>query len=331
MDVQFPKTTSLDFSEIEHLADQRMIFVGCQLGMSSSRWGDWQNLATGNKLTLIDWLKDGHSFVTVAKRGHSFVLDLDDPDACEARGLKPEWLDGYYCVDTPSGGTHHHGLHDAETDGLGNLIDVYRVKGDRSSGKILELKLHNQSVAAPTAERFADGKKCGGVYKPRVPGSMMRIGIAPELLAWIKANGETPKVYQKSEATRTDFHPDFSMEDFLESNDCCENKTGVVGGVLHVVVDDCPLCRKEARKSTLAAGITKFIFSGQGYGFVCHACGVNSRIEFEEMMQEQSPDWEPWDSYIYRQDDPVLLLSDPAFDIEQVLTAMNLRPTTLHM
>lgn len=294
-----------------------MIFVGCRMGMSSSRWDGWQDRATGNKLTLVDWLQDGHSLATVAKRGHSFVLDIDDPAACEARGFRQEWLDGYYRVDTPSGGTHNHGLHDVTTEELGNLIDVYRVMGDKSSGKILELKLHNQSVAAPTAERFAGDKKCAGIYKPRVPGSKMRRGIVPELLAWIAANGETPKVYDAAEATRIDFHPSFRMEDFLECNECSENKSGILGGALHVVVDGCPLCGKEARQSTLAAGITKFIFSGYSYGFICHACGVNSRVEFEEGMQDMSPDWQPWDGYIYRDDDELLLIGDPTFTAEQ--------------
>ena len=46
---------------------------------------------------------------------------------------------------------------------------------------------------------------------------------------------------------------------------------------LHVVVESCPLCGKEARESTVAAGITKFIFGGYSFGFVCHACGVNRK------------------------------------------------------
>jgi putative DNA primase/helicase len=317
MGVQLPPNSTLDISEIAQLADQGMTFIGCRMGMSSSRWEGWQQRATNNKLTLLDWLKDGYSLVTVAKRGHSFVVDVDDLGACEAAGFEQEWLDGYYAVDTPSGGTHHHGLHDFTTEGLGNLVVVYRVKGDKSSGKILELKLHNQSVAAPTAERFADEKKCAGVYKPQVPGSKMKRGVNPELLAWITVNGETPRIYEDAEETRTDFHPSFKMEDFLECNDCSKNKSGIVGGVLHVVTDDCPICGKEARKSTLAAGITKFIFAGQRYGFICHACGVNSRVEFEETMQETLADWQPWDGYIYRDDDPLLLIGDPTFAAEQ--------------
>ncbi len=74
---------------------------------------------------------------------------------------------------------------------MGNVVNVYRVKGDKKSGKILELKLHNQSVAAPTAERFADDKKCAGTYAPRTRGAKMRRGIDPELLAWLEKDPRT--------------------------------------------------------------------------------------------------------------------------------------------
>lgn len=258
---------------------------------------------------LLDWVRGGSSLVTVAKRGHSFVLDLDDPAECERLGFRREWLDGYYAVQTPSGGEHHHGLHDGTTDALGNVIDVYRVKGDKKSGKILELKLHNQSVAAPTAERFADEKKCAGTYEPRMPAAKMRRGIDPELLAWLEKYGETSKPHEALSVTRVDFHPQFGMERFLESHDCTEDKSGIVDGALHVVVECCPLCGKEARESTVPAGITKFIFGGYSFGFVCHACGIDTKDELEEKLAELSEGFEPWNEFIYKDDDPKFLLS----------------------
>ena len=286
-----------------------MLFVGCKMGMSSSRWLDWQDRATNNKLMLHDWIKGGSSLVTVAKRGHSFVLDIDDPAECERLGFRREWLDGYYGVDTPSGGEHHHGLHDASTESLGNVVNVYRVKGDKNSGKILELKLHNQSVAAPTAERFADGKKCAGIYEPRSPGAKMRRGIDPECRAWLEEYGEIPKPHERSSATRLDFHPQHDRERFLERHDCTEDQSGIVDGALHVVVESCPVCDKEARDSTVAAGITKFIFGGYSFGFVCHACGINSKDELEHGLAELVDGFEPWDEFIYKDDDPEFLLS----------------------
>jgi hypothetical protein len=303
------RSSSLDFAEIAQLADQGMLFIGCEMGMSSSRWLDWQDRATNNKFMLLDWIKGGSSLVTVAKRGHSFVLDIDDPAECERLGFKREWLDGYYAVDTPSGGEHHHGLHDAVTGALANVVNVYRVKGDKSSGKILELKSHNQSVAAPTTERYADERKCAGTYEPRVHGAKMRRGIDPELKAWLEEHGEVSQTHENSSATRLDFHPQFEREAFLQCHDCTEDRSGIVGGALHVVVESCPVCGKEARDSTVAAGITKFIFGGYSFGFVCHACGISTRDELEEKLAELSEGFEPWDEFIYKDDDPKFLLS----------------------
>ena len=267
---------------------------------------------------LLNWLKGGYSLVTVAKHGHSFVLDVDDPVECERRGFKREWLVGCYAVDTPSGGEHHHGLHDATTERLGNLINVYRVKSDKNSEKILELKLNNQSVAAPTAKRIGQEKKCDGAYTPRVRGSKMKHGLHPDLLAWLKEHGEEPKPYDKSCATRVDFSSSVSGMGrvLLEQNDCTEDKSGTVDGVLHVVVESCPLCGKDARDSTVAAGVTKFIFGGNSYGFVCHHCGVDTRNEFVELMAESDSDFEPWQGYIYRNDDRKLIFCDPKFPVD---------------
>lgn len=306
-------SSSLDCTEISQLADQGMLFVGCDMGMSSSRWFQWQDRGISDKATLLRWIEAGNSLVTVAKRGHSFVIDLDDPTECERRGFKREWLDGYCSVDTPSGGEHHHGLHDATTEALGNLIVVYREKGNTKSGKILELKLHNQSVAAPTAYRAevvekGKLKKCAGIYEPRSLGARMRQGIDPEMLAWLEENGEFSTPHEKSGATRIDFHPLFEMERFLERHDCTEDQSGVVGGALHVVVESCPICGKEARNSTVAAGITKFIFGGHSFGFVCHACGINTKQGLEEKLAELIEDFEPWNEFIYEYDDLELLL-----------------------
>ena len=186
------RTSSLDFPEITQLADQGMLFVGCQMGMSSSRLPKWQDEGTSDQpeIARLDQRRQEPRY-----RGKtwSFLRGGHRRSRCVRTpfGFKREWLDGYYAVETPSGGEHHHGLHDATTETLGNLIVVYRVKGDTKSGRILELKIHDQSVAAPTAERFADEKKCAGVYEPRKRGAKMRRGIDPELLAWLEEHGES--------------------------------------------------------------------------------------------------------------------------------------------
>ena len=142
-----------------------------------------------------------------------------------------------------------------------------------------------------------------------MPAAKMRRGIDPELLAWLEKYGETSKPHKTPSVTRVDFHPQFGMERFLESHNCTEDKSGIVDGVLHVVVECCPLCGKEARESTVPAGVTKFIFGGYSYGFVCHACGINSKDELEDGLAELVDGFEPWDEFIYKDDDPEFLLS----------------------
>ena len=310
MGITEARSSSLDFTEIAQLADQGMVFVGCKMGMSSSRWLDWQDRATNNKFMLLDWIKRRQQ---PCDRREAWALVRARPR--RSRRVRAARLQARVAGrllrggQTPSGGEHHHGLHDGTTDALGNVIDVYRVKGDKKSGKILELKLHNQSVAAPTAERFADEKKCAGTYEPRMPAAKMRRGIDPELLAWLEKYGETSKPHEALSVTRVDFHPQFGMERFLESHDCTEDKSGIVDGALHVVVECCPLCGKEARESTVPAGITKFIFGGYSFGFVCHACGIDTKDELEEKLAELSEGFEPWNEFIYKDDDPKFLLS----------------------
>ena len=128
----------------------------------------WQNLATNDKPTLKSWLEQGFSLVAVAKHGHQFMVDIDDEKTCLNLGFKREWLNGYFITDTPSGGQHAYGLHDAGTESLGNLVIVRWIRNESKSPKILELKLNNQSVAAPTAYRIGQPKKKDGIYKPRV-------------------------------------------------------------------------------------------------------------------------------------------------------------------
>ena len=77
----------------------------------------------------------------------------------------------------------------------------------------------------------------------------------------------------------------------------------MVDGALHVVVEQCPVCGRDARNSTVAAGVTKFIFSGNNFGFICHACGIDSRDQLEAELTKSDPDFEPWEWCIYRHDD----------------------------
>ena len=100
----------MDFQLISSLADAGFQFVGTTLGMTRSDMSDWPVLATTDKTQIKAWLDEGKGLVSVANFGHGLVIDRDDKAACAAKGFKDEWLDGYFGVDTPSGGDHWHGL-----------------------------------------------------------------------------------------------------------------------------------------------------------------------------------------------------------------------------
>jgi P4 family phage/plasmid primase-like protien len=308
----------MDYKIISQLADAGFLFAPTAMGMTRSNRERWQNIATNDKKTLFQWIKEGNSLVSVAKHGYGFNLDIDDLKAVQAKGFKMEWLGGYYLVDTPSGGIHGYGIHTPETETLGNLAVVHEVKGDTKSKKIFELKLNNQSVAAPTAIRLGQPKKVDGQYVPRERFQGTRKGLHPDLLAWITEHAEEPKPQRKGCFTL--FHNTFDLDEFLENETCTEYASGMVDGAFHVVVEECPHCGKEANGSTLRAGITKFIFGGNGYGFVCHACGVNGRDEHERLMCEADADYEPHTGYIYQDDDPQVLFHDPRMPVEDANT-----------
>jgi len=302
----------MDYPTISKLADAGYIFAPTSMGMTRSDRDGWPDLATNDKQALKQWVGEGCNLVSVARHGAGYMLDVDDVPAVKAMGFDLAWLDGYYVVDTPSGGLHAYGLHDAETEALGNLAVVRAEKGNSQSRKILELKLHNQSVAAPTAIRLHQPGKKDGEYLPRGEFHGARKGLPAPMLAWIKEHAGEPKAAARGGNTRFELHPDFELEELLENEGCTEKQSGWVDGSFHVEVESCPHCCKEARESTLAAAVTKLIFSGTGYGFICHACGVDSREEHERLMEEDDPRYEPWQGFIYRHDDDELLFADGA-------------------
>jgi putative DNA primase/helicase len=300
----------MDYKLIKQLAEQGFLFSPTSMGMTYSKRLGWQDIATDDLSALRQWIADGLNLVSVAKRGNGFLIDIDDIEAAVAKGFDLAWLDGYFLVDSPSGGLHAHGLHSSQTEEMGNLVVVHETKGDKTSKKIVELKFHNQSVAAPTAIRLQQPKKVDGEYTPRGPVSEVRRGLSRELAAWLLENGGQISPKRKNDAGNLRFHPSFDLEEFLCHQDCTEDKTYKDDGSLWVVVEICPLCDKEAKDTTAKGGVTKFVFGGRSFGFICHACGVDTKDEFEEKMSDLYDGWAPWDDFIYRDDDAALIESD---------------------
>ncbi len=309
----------MDFKLIGKLCELGVDFAPTAAGMTRSNVRGWPSIATSNKETMKKWFKeDGDcSLVAVAKRGRTAILDIDDKAACLATGLKQEWLQGSFGVATPSGGEHWYFRQDASLEGLRSVVNVHAIKGDRSSKKILELKIDRCSVAAPTAKREGQPCKADGAYTPITPLNGQLPAIHPDLLAWILAHAEAAKQHFSTEAdTHWKFHPSFSVERFCEDNYSSEYLSGMLDERTFVIVpEECPVCGRANNGSTLGAGVTKFFFSGNSYGFACKACGVNARYEYEEKMDELYDDFDPWSQYmIYEHEDEELMAKkDEAF------------------
>ncbi len=281
-------------------------------GMTRSNHPHWQSVFPSIDLVKA-WLDKGQSLVHVAERGYGFVIDLDAPDVCIAKGFDPDWLKGYFKVSTPSGGYHIYGLADAVTDAMRGVVVVYETKGDTTNPdnkKILELKIHAQSTAAPSAERKGQKNKCDGEYKPGrhfSPKGTKR-GLPPELLEWLKANAESTEQNVKPKLD-WEFHPNFDEGEFAENEGCTVTWSGWVDDAYHLVIEACPHCER-VNTGTQRAAKSKLILGGNGYGFVCHACGIEgegaTKIH-QDKMKLQDSGYEPWSEPIYAHDDMELL------------------------
>ncbi len=312
---------------IYDLAKQGLTFSPTSPGMTRSDHTDWQNLATSDWPTIRGWVIEGSSLVSVAKQGHGFAIDIDDVAAVAAKGFDLAWLDGYFVVDTPSGGLHAHGRHDADSDKIGaSLVLVYAEKGNKDSDKILELKLNNGSVAAPTAWRINQPGKVDGVYAPRNEVKEIRPGLCKELMEWLAEHAEAQT---KTVAGRKnwDFHEDHNQDDLLANYHCVESRHYWTDSTLWVVPDKCPNpdCASTDTRGTDLATKTKFSFGGRGWGFVCHYCGINSRAELEDKLKESYCDFKSWRKKVYAKRDD----DDNAYGWE--LEAANDEPVNKHI
>jgi P4 family phage/plasmid primase-like protien len=326
----------MNFQEIARMADQGVIFVGANPGMTRSNWLNWQNLGTDDKSKLKEWIDHGYNLVAVATHGHQFMIDKDDPAACKAMGMREPFPEPTYEVDTPSGGEHLYGLHDAVTETLGNLVVVYAEPGNLKSKKILELKLNGpNSVAAPTAVRLGQPGKCDGVYKPRDQKNLAK-GLNPEFVEWLSKYGTFVGASKSKGAigTAPKLHPTFELDDHLEHNKACEARSYNKHGVLHVVSDTCPLNGGPHRDADVHEHVhdrvTEFIYGKHGWGFSCMVCNVFTKAEFEKKMQELDPEWEPYPYYVYEDEDDEIVLkildAEPLSDVHEPEEAQSVSP-----
>lgn len=271
-------------------------------------------------MAVVDkWLEDGcpgigdiegHNWICVAKSDGIGCLDIDDPDWCKGHGM-PALPTDVYTVKTPSGGLHIPFVQTDDTRALGNARVGEEVPaptkenpGRKLFKPYFELKGNNSPWCAPHQMRSDGGK-----YEPICEAAAM-VGIPTELIEWLKAN---TKVREQIATIAWEFHPDFDMEDFLEQHMCVGRTPYDKDSTTWVPVEECPLCGKEARPEKAVRqdleALTKFLFSGRGYGFKCHYCGVSTREDFETKMSEKYPAWEPWSEPIYKE----IELNCPAF------------------
>jgi Bifunctional DNA primase/polymerase, N-terminal len=265
--------STIDIGEVLHLAAQGVQFVGTTPGKSRSDWTGWPDLATSDPETLKQWVSDGYSLVAVPKRGKSFVVDIDDRDACKKLGMPTPGIS--YWVETPSGGLHGYGLSNDAIEALGaNLITVYGPANPKIP--ILELKMHTSTVAAPTASRFGMEGKKDGTYRPATPGVVLGSGADAAFLAWVLKHGVKSGCNRNGNGKPPEFSEDFERPDFLDNYECTELDAGMVGDTFHVVPESCPLCGKDnPHGATVPSAKAKFMFGDGWWSFKCHACGAN--------------------------------------------------------
>ena len=308
----------------QKLTQMGIAIVPTYPGYRGAAFDDWNNQATTDINKISEWIEKGyflsskgvlhkvtpdHNWVCVAQSGGVGCLDIDNLEECQRIGM-PALPEGVFITDTPSGGLHVPFVQTDDSRVLGNQRNVFEPNpaNPKKPKKIFEFKGHNAAWCGPWQYR-----EDGGCYKPRDSKAPIMGALPAEHIAWIAANSERHSEY-KSKGTYK-FHPTaFTTEVFLEHNYCSEDKSYNENGSLWIVVESCPLCGKDAKKTTGLGGVTKFVFGGNSYGFVCHGCSTSGKADFEEKMSDLYEDWEPWSDYIYEDDDPAFLVK--GLDVE---------------
>jgi len=287
-----------------------------------SRIAGWPDLATTERGQLEKWNDENEQYnvIAVAKRGVVCSVDIDDPKVIE---MLPHPLPPTLKVQTPSGGCHIHFLATPESDALGNRnvlrVGDYTVRDENGKPTcLLELKVHNVTVAAP-GSRNINGIK----YKPTDQSPLCP--IPSWLVDWIRDHSETPR-FSGGSIQRRETHPEFDVDDFFEWYE--KQGAFTVGdpidkGEFDLYIPDTGcLFKGDFHSQSKETGFIVYN-DGGGFAYKCFAdsCeGEHTSIDqLMDHLEEQG--FEPYPYYIYEDEDESLLFNDPNCPVEMAENA----------
>jgi hypothetical protein len=285
-----------------------------------SRIAGWPDLATTDVAQLKKWHNENERYnvIAVAKRGINVIIDIDYPSVVEKL---PHDLPPTLKVKTPSGGYHIYFLATTESDALGNR-NVMRI-GDYvvldARGKptcLLELKVHNVTVAAPGSLN-AEGIS----YKPVAPYPDALLPIPTWLVDFIKEHSE-PLRFSGGTMQRRMTHPEFEAEDFF----CWYDKQGAftVGdpidkGAFDLYIPDTGCVFKgDFHSQSRETGF--MVHKDGGFSYKCFAASCEGeRVSIDELMEYlEGEGFEQYPYMIYEDEDDSLLFGNPKLAVEVV-------------
>ena len=286
-------------------------------GEKFSRIAGWPELATTDIAQLEKWNAENGRFnvVAVAKRGVVCMVDIDDPKVIDKL---PHPLPETLKVNTPSGGCHVYFLSTPESDALGNSnvlrVGDYTVKNNQGKPTcLLELKVHNVTVAAPGSMNSAGMK-----YIPVAPHPDALLPMPSWLVDWIKEHSETPRFSGRSIQRRVT-HPEFEAEDFFDWYE--EQEAFTVGnpidkGEFDLYIPHTGCVFKGDFHSQ--SGETGFLVYKDGGGF-CYKCFAaaceGEQTSIDELMDYlEGEGFEPYPYFIYEDEDDELLFEGVEID-----------------
>lgn len=283
--------------------------VPTQSGLRFPNIPEWQNKATTEEAQVRAWGEEDRSYncCCVAKFGGVGMYDIDDMEACVAKGMPP--LPETFTVRSPSGGTHGYFIHTSETEALGTTRDV---KDDKKN-KIFEFKGHNAACCAPGCIRDD-----GGVYKIDKEVALT-VGLSPELLRWIEQNSA---VKAKGGVAKRKFHPDFEEQDLFDHFEWTFAGDFWKGNLHYFIFSECPI--KGGAHDDQVRSKKCCLIIGDQIGFDCKVCG--EEYGWRELIKYMEGEGiAPYPYYIFADEDDELLLQEGGIDMDEAPTEVEER------